>query len=225
MTLEEAIQVTGLPPGYTGIALKQAQRAAHNIQEATFCAYTTARVNAMMRKWRNIAPEALDPLVRRFCADPGAAEFAPIHVVGEGYGMRDLQFDRTPLPNPMRQARSLRDIAEDVYKQQPAELLRFNAGQGDWELTTPLRDDGTVEVCIPDPDFAPFLAARLAAGVLANRALRPHVRVELIRLLVPIAVSNPTALDVVLMRLLLAASYWLDEANLQEISSSADKSS
>jgi hypothetical protein len=218
MTLEEAIHVTGLPPGnYPGIAQAEAQKAAHNIQEATFCAYTTARVNAMMRKWMNIAPEALEPLVRRFCADPGAAEFAPIHVVGEAYGARLLPEERTSLPDVMRKARSLQDIAVDVYKQQPVELLRFNARHEDWDLITPLADDCTVEVSIPDPDFAPLLAARLAAEVLANRALRPHVRVELVRLLAPIAASNPTALDTVLTRLLLAASYWLDDAVLREI--------
>jgi hypothetical protein len=58
---------------------------------------------------------------------------------------------------------------------------------------------------MPDPGLAPQLAAHLAALVLAETALPGTEQTRLIQQLVPAAVSNPTALDTVLSRLLLAA--------------------
>ena len=156
-------------------------------------------------------------LIERFSGDPTAGEFAPIHVVGEKYGCRDTVMEQTPLPEELRAARSLHDLATYVYDRQPAELLRLNIAHAERDLMTPLRDDGSVEVRVPDPEFTPLLAARLGAEALIAPDLLPHERVELIRWLVPVAVSNPTALDTVLMRLLLAASYWLNTTTLQKI--------
>jgi hypothetical protein len=71
------------------------------------------------------------------------------------------------------------------------------------EVDSPLPAGKTVD--IPDPEFTPLLAARLAAEALTSPALSARGRVELIQRLVPVAVSNPTALDLVLTRLVLAA--------------------
>jgi hypothetical protein len=59
-------------------------------------------------------------------------------------------------------------------------------------------------VNIPDPGLSPLLAARFAARALADRSLTDDERKRAIRTLVPAAAANPTALDVVLARLLLA---------------------
>jgi hypothetical protein len=50
-----------------------------------------------------------------------------------------------------------------------------------------------------------LLAARFAAAVLVDPALDAVQRIEAIQALVPVAAANPTALDTVLARLLLAA--------------------
>jgi hypothetical protein len=63
--------------------------------------------------------------------------------------------------------------------------------------------EGT-EVRIPDGGLAALLAARFAAAALADPALGEPERVELIHELVPTATVNPTALDTVLSRLLIA---------------------
>jgi len=64
--------------------------------------------------------------------------------------------------------------------------------------------DATDRVNMPDPDFAPLLAARFAAEALARDTLQPRRKVRLIQTLVPLAISNPTTLDTILARLLLA---------------------
>ena len=60
-------------------------------------------------------------------------------------------------------------------------------------------------VRIPDRGLAPLLAARVAAAVLVDPALDAVQRIDAIQALVPVAAANPTALDTVLARLLLAA--------------------
>ncbi len=59
---------------------------------------------------------------------------------------------------------------------------------------------------MPDPGFAPHLAARLAAATLAQAGPwpLPPERLQLLRSLVPHALGSPTALDAVLTRLVLA---------------------
>ena len=58
-------------------------------------------------------------------------------------------------------------------------------------------------IALPDRKFAPLLAARFAAEVLAQ-PLPKQQRVDLIRRLVSVASANQTTLDTVLARLLLA---------------------
>ena len=185
-------------------ALEVARTAAHNVQDETFCARSTARYNAMRRGWWN-PPAGSAPGVdlvaaaRRLSDDGGGAEFAALHVVGESYdGRRD---GGLPRPEKTCKADSLRRLAK-LYDRPLADLLRLNHGNG-WQAETPL-PDGT-EVRIPDRGLAPLLAARFAAAVLVDPALDAVQRIEAIQALVPVAAANPTALDTVLARLLLAA--------------------
>jgi hypothetical protein len=186
-------------------ALEAARTAAHNVQDETFCARSTARYNAMRRRWWN-PPAGRAPGVdlvaagRRLSDDGGGAEFAALHVVGESYdGRRD---GGLPRPETAHTARSLARLAE-LYHRPLTELLQLNQGNG-WQAETSLRD-GT-KVRIPDRGLAPLLAARFAAAVLIDPALDEAQRIEAIQALVPVAAANPTALDTVLARLLLAAS-------------------
>ena len=58
---------------------------------------------------------------------------------------------------------------------------------------------------MPDPDFPSLLAARFAADALAAGAIPAARRTRLAQGVIPVAARYPTALDVALSRLLLAA--------------------
>ena len=58
---------------------------------------------------------------------------------------------------------------------------------------------------VSDPSFAPLLAARFSAEASAQRDALGSDCPSLIKLLVPTAVANATALDTVLARLTLAS--------------------
>src|SRR5438067_1829456 len=100
--------------------------------------------------------------VRHLRENPNAPRFAALHVVGEGYDYRNRFQEKTALPLEMRQANTLRALAE-VYGQPLDEFQRLNREQG-WAADQPL-NPGT-QVNVPDPDFAPLLAARFAAEAL-----------------------------------------------------------
>jgi hypothetical protein len=100
----------------------------------------------------------------------------------------------------LRAANTLRTLAA-VYERPPREFERVNEERG-WALDEPLT--GGERVNVPDPEFGPLLAARLAGLVLADGTLPDPERVRLIQSLVPLAAANPTALDTVLARLVLA---------------------
>jgi hypothetical protein len=138
----------------------------------------------------------------RLAADANTPEFAALHLVGETYPERAQDRIRVPLPPRVLDARTPAALATDVFECPLSELIRLNAGRG-WEADTVL-DDGT-EVHIPDSDLAPMLAARLAAEALVVPNLSATERTTIIQRLVPPALENPTALDTVLGRLLLAA--------------------
>lgn len=205
LSLAESAEVCGF--GTAGIpekALSLAGTAAHNVQDETFCARSTARYNAMYRGWWN-PPAGRAPIVdvvaaaRRLSDDGGGgAEFAALHIVGEPYdGRRPSGMPRPEIPHT---ARSLARLAE-LYHRPLEELLRLNHDRG-WRAETSL-PDGT-EVRIPDRGLAPLLAARFAAAILVDPALDAVQRVKAIQALVPVAAANPTALDTVLARLLVA---------------------
>lgn len=198
LTLAEAIRIS-LPGDRNLIdqALYKAQSSAHRIQDGRFCAQTTARWNALKRRWWDVsctAPE-LEETIRAFAADPGEARFAALHHRGENYDLRPKNHPGLfPIPPKVQSASTLAQLA-DVYERPLAELERIN----------PDNEDSHEWVNVSDPEFAPLLAARLAAETLVIDGLSAAKRVELIQLLIPPAVSNPTVLDTILARLVLAA--------------------
>ena len=202
LTVAESAEVCGVPTAEK--ALEVARTAAHNVQDETFCARSTARYNAMRRRWWNppagsAAGVDLVAAGRLLAADGGDLEPAALHVVGETYdGRRD---GGLPKPESAGWADTLRKLAE-LYHRPLADLLRLNHGNG-WQADTRLAPDS--EVRIPDRGLATLVAARVAAAVLVDPALDRVQRTAAIQALVPAAAANPTALDTVLARLLLAA--------------------
>ena len=220
LTLAEAARICDADDGSAGLAdVETALTAAHNVQEPVLCAQRTARVNAMLDAWWP-APIADAPFVfERFAADPLAAEFASLHVVGDRYDRRQVAQERLSLPHLMYRARTLGEIA-DVHHVPCAALQRLNRHAGD-------------HVRIRDARFAPILAARFAAEALANPAIPDEQRPVVIASLVPAAASSPTSAHTVLSRLLLASrpndrvlhalgelapAEWLDEPTASAVS-------
>jgi hypothetical protein len=188
-------------------ALDAALAAAHNVQDPQFSARTTARVNAMRMRWWPPAPGGIDPAqtIERLIRDPLAPEFQALHIVGESYRDRLNLPTRVPLPDRMRMATSLRDILACYdMNGEAAEgaALRLNPGlMPDAGMALPAGR----QLSIPDTEFAPLLATRLAAEALRADALSPAERTWLIQRLMSIAQTNLTALDTVAARLLMAA--------------------
>jgi hypothetical protein len=181
--------------------LRMALSAAHNIQDLKFCAKATARCNAMEQRWWKLQADFnVADSIKHLCQNPTSPEFASLHQVGETYRYRTDGMNKLPLPDWLRRANTLKAIAQ-VYQKSPAELLQVNYESG-WKVDQPLAPGTWVN--IPDPGFANLLTARLAAEVLVTSNLLDQERVELIQSLVPLATNNPTVLDTVLARLLLA---------------------
>jgi Trypsin-like peptidase domain/NACHT domain len=200
LTLAEAYRICQPDrPAAALAAVEASRRSAHNIQEPALCAMRTARANAMLERWWLSPIHDLAGVISRFISDPYAGEFAPVHQVGEQYAER-APAERLAIPDAMRQAATLAQIAADVYRLPTATLGRLNPGIGPHD---PL-PAGT-QVSVPERRFAPLMAARLAAEVLADPAIPGKDRSALIRYLVPIAADNPTAMYTILSRLLLAA--------------------
>ncbi|HNS02962.1 MAG TPA: NB-ARC domain-containing protein [Anaerolineae bacterium] len=198
LALAEAIRVCQ-PANATEIeeALRWAQSAAHNVQDPSFCARMTARVNAMRRDWWPAFP-----LRDRYQRLPDAAwlpEYASLHRVGQGYDGR--RPDALPLPDWARNAHTFEALAR-LHQRSTEDLRRLNGGEHSLH-------DGE-EVAVPDPGFLPHLAARLAAEILAvaDAGIEPIQPLPWLRALVPLAVRSPTALDAVLTRLVLAQGRW-----------------
>jgi hypothetical protein len=191
-----------------------AQRSAHNVQEARFCAITTARVNAIARRWQPGSLADLLITVERFATDPFAAEFSALHLVGEQYTQRSAGRNMLEIPAASRAARSLQEIATEVYGMPLARFESVNPGDPYVSLEL-----GT-EINVPVVGFVPILASRLAAEVLGRREEVGDRAIELIAKLVPTAAGSPTALDLVLARLLLAAQP-LDAAAVGQIGTMA----
>ncbi len=201
LTLAEAVRVCR-PENRPAIdaALAAAQVATHNIQDDTFCARSTARFNAMQEFWWKLSGiDGLQAVATRLRDAPSAPDFAALHRVGEQYQKREW-IAKLPLSPEMRGANTLQALA-DVYKRPVTDFQRLNREQG-WAVDQPLAEGTPVRV--PDPGFATLLAARFAAEALVDPALSPQARRELIQSLVPVAAANPTALDTVLARLVLA---------------------
>ena len=229
LSLAEALRACGRnDPTELGQALDHALDAAHNIQDAEFCAVMTSRVNAMRDRWWPAPPISLDlvPLVERLVANPMAPEFAPVHRVGDAYSRRARVATRLPLPPGMYKARTLREIAQlypsmrGTPEQQLIELNpQLNLAGAENPLDLPLAEGLLVNVI--DDDFPPLLAARLSAEVLARDELTPETKRQLIGRLVSVASGDLTPLDAVLARLLIAAPVQ-DRAALQPLWKAAE---
>jgi hypothetical protein len=188
-------------------ALTSACAASHRIQDHRFCLQMTAMVNAIRARWSDMTAVDLEAVVGRFLDNPLAAEFCAVHRVLEQFEYRaedQLHFQALPIPESVRQARTLGEIAA-ILDYEPETLVAVN----DWILATPetvlgeplQKDD---EVNIPDPDFTPLLAARFAAEAMVAAGLSHDERTLLIQRLVRMALPNPTAADTVLGRLILS---------------------
>jgi hypothetical protein len=199
LNLAEAIQVCR-PNELAGIddALRHALQAAHNIQDESFCARQTARVNAMQRRWWSPTKFDIVQFGSKLVREPSSEEFSTIHIVGENYHLRSPQSNL--ISNDVRGARTLLQLAS-VYHRPVEEFLRINGRR--FGPSQPLNDGEAINV--PDPGFPTQLAARFAAQALAQPAIDPDDRIAIIRSLTPLASANATILDTVLARLLIAA--------------------
>ena len=184
-------------------ALTSARAAAHRIQDHRFCLQVTAMVNAMRLRWLDIPAAQLESIVGRFIERPRHDEFCAVHNVLEEFEYRAEDkdvFQALPIPDGVRRARTLREIAS-VFDYDLEHLVEVNGwvwGDADTAL------DKNAEVNIPDPEFAPLLAARFAAEALVADGLSAETRSRIIQRLVATALPNPTALDIVLCRLMLS---------------------
>lgn len=202
LTLAERIQVCcPHDTAFVEEALEAAHRAAHNIQDVTFCARTTARCNAMITDWwgEKFTTDIIGAVIARFVDNPAAPEFATIHFVAETYPLRTTGAERLTLPPEALEANTLPKLA-DLYKYPLPGFHRLNPHL---PKDAPLPPQTPVRV--PDPDFAPLLAARFAAETLAAPTLSKSERVRLIQQLIPLSATAPTVLDTVLSLLVLAA--------------------
>jgi hypothetical protein len=160
---------------------------------------------------------------------PESAEFAALHYIRHGYEGRAGARMTLPLPVELREAATLRQVA-DAFKQPLEAFETLNYDRRVWERLAGIATDSAlknlmqknatrawsanafldpgVPVLVPDPGFATYIAARLSARALADPELaqlaRQDERVRIIQTLVPVAGPNATALYTVLSRLLLA---------------------
>jgi hypothetical protein len=194
MMLAEAFLVCNpTRPPIIETILDMAQQAAHNVQDASFCLRMTSRCNAMRRRWWG--PLNLRDSVRVLIDKPRSPELAAQHRIGEDFRHREPV--SLALPDEVRRADTLAALSK-VYNRPITEIQHVNPGIDANQSLAP-----GILVNLPDPGFATWIAARLSAEVLVDSTLADQERTELLQLLVPIAIPNPTVLDLVLARLLL----------------------
>ena len=179
-------------------ALNCALEFAQNINDTSFCARSTARVNAIQHRWISLSTEDLIRVIEQLRRDPNSPEFSTIHLIGQ-------KCNRDPSARPMDSSfiapNTLADLTR-AYNQPPEEWERLNLPLG---LTLKSSLIGVPIVNVPDPGFATFLASRFSAFVLCNNDLNQDKKIDLLQKLVPVSASNPTNLDIVLGRLLIVA--------------------
>jgi hypothetical protein len=191
LRLAEADRICAPDDGTAGVDdVQSALESAHNVQDPPLCAQRTARVNAMRECWWPGPIPNPRAVLERFAADPLAAEFAPLHIVGEKYERRRRDVEMLSLPDSMLAVQTLDEVA-DVYQVPRAALRPLNPAPGP-------------RVRIRDSGFPPLVAARLAAEALVHPGIADDERGALIARLIPAAADSPTAADTVLSRLLLA---------------------
>ncbi|TCM45149.1 ATP-binding protein [Kribbella sp. VKM Ac-2568] len=177
--------------------LELARLAAHNIQDPPFAARMTAMVNCLAQRLE--PPADLPTQVEDFVSSPSAraADFGSMHRVGEQFFLRRRE-DHVAM-DVVSQANTIERLALDVFHLPIAALAYANPDHSRSDVLP----DGSW-VVVPDPAFAPMMATWLSAEVLA--ANLPEIETTaLIARFVPVALSNPTALDTLLARLVGAA--------------------
>jgi hypothetical protein len=178
-------------------SIEAALQSAHNVQEARFCAFTTASVRTIRSGWLPGSVNDLAKVVDRFAGNPHDAEFSPRFTVGEDFAKRADHWNMLPIPTAMRNARTLEEVARDVFSVPIDVVLRLNSARP---------GDQLAEVAVPDTNFAPLLAARLSSEVLGRRhEFGGHAAVLIARLL-PAAAADATTLDAVMARLAFACA-------------------
>lgn len=181
------------------LELDRALRAAHNIQDPSFCMRMVSRCNAMLKDWWGHPLKDLHSLVNTLFDQVASPGFTALHYVGE------MLQHRAPgsvkIPDSTLQAASLPELSV-VYRVPLEDLRRVNP-----RLVGTPNDPLPMgaEVRIPDPGFVTWIAGRLSAAVLADQGLFEEDRVELLQLLAAVAAPNATILDRVLARLVTAA--------------------
>jgi hypothetical protein len=179
-------------------ALQEAKETVQKIKDPLFCARATARVNAMCRRWWPFPQDRdLETIVLDFAAHPRKGPYSPVHLVRTEYSYRNNEEAGSFPMDAFVSEDRLEGIAE-MFRISPDEVFSINpklAANPSSNL-----DKGT-EVNLPDPEFAPLLACRFAAEVAAS-ALSLKKKRSLIQSLVPVAITDRTALDSILARLL-----------------------
>jgi hypothetical protein len=208
LTLAESTRIAAPDdPAAREAALTSARAASHRIQDHRFCLQVTAMVNAMRARWADIRADELEAIVDRFLERPLDDEFCAVHYVLENFEYRDQdqqQFQALPIPPHVRVAKTLGDIVT-IFDYEPEALVRVNGwiwAGSDGALAQELKAGD--EVNIPDPEFVPILAARFAAEALVADGLASERRSLIIQRLVRPSLTNPTALNTVLGRLMLS---------------------
>lgn len=178
--------------------LDRARRAAHNIQDPSFCARSTAMVNRAER-WvdQQRSADELAADVEAFIVSPRrAVEFGALHAVGESFAERNRR-DHLSI-DAVTHARTLEQLAH-VFELPIALMERANPGVGRANYL-----GAGQEVVVPDTAFVPLVATWFSAQVAAA-GLDAAEKTRLLCHLVPITLSNPSALDAVLGRLVSVA--------------------
>jgi len=195
-SLAGSAEVAGQPTSEVDLILDGALDSAQNIQDPYFCLETTARVNALRRRWYPL-PGPVTEVVEAFL-DPERPPPHQLHLVGEAFGRRQGGPQKVELGGATLGARSLNEIGRIFWKT-PEELLEANPWAAP-DLDQPLPEGS--ELNVPDVDFRPWIAARLSAAVAADPGLEPSEKARWIRRLVPAAAHDPSTLDVVLGRMI-----------------------
>jgi hypothetical protein len=215
LMVAESLYLAGRPWDEIRDALRRARLSAHNVQDATFCLRTTSHVNAMIDLWWETAGQlrAIDvrQVIPDFVNNPSSAKFAALHFRGWEYPGRRAGRESHPLPAWATQIDTVPQLVQ-AYQLPTSRIRELNP-----ELASDTADLRPV-TRLPDSAFRPLLAARLAAQALGDTTLEHDERTKLIQKLVPTATENPTALDTVLARLLIAAGP-LDGPLIDELAS------
>jgi hypothetical protein len=195
------------------VLLRNAQASAHNIRDYRFCLRTTARINALRIRWWR--PEGFDVRnsAARLAADPAAPEFSALHRIDEKYQWREIRRPDEALPSYITGARDFEALA-GAYGRPAQAFADLNR-----EPEPPVSDvDGIFELIrVPDNKLPTYLAARFSAEALVAPGLTARARARVLQQLAPVAIENPTALDTVLRRLLLASHTLIDDTTLDAL--------